>query len=160
MSDSNSSSAHYRRTDIFILVALAALVAWYALDAYQASAHVANLILIAPVAGLTLALCIMELFRGRRRPDDDASTDASNADAPMMPALIAMGCFAGYVLTLEWLGFDVGTFLFISAFLYSRGERRWRWLFAYSLTFALFVALFFASMLPYPMPMLILPSAY
>jgi putative tricarboxylic transport membrane protein len=34
--------------------------------------------------------------------------------------------FVLFVLSLEWLGFDVGTFVFISAFLWLNGERRIR----------------------------------
>ena len=66
-----------------------------------------------------------------------------------------MGLFSAYVLTLNWLGFDVGTALFVGAFLWLQGERRLRWLVGYSLAFALVLTLFFSRMLPYPMPTLL-----
>ena len=55
---------------------------------------------------------------------------------------------------MNWLGFDVGTCLFIGAFLYMQGERRWLWLVAYAVAFAFVVTYFFQQMLPYPMPTL------
>ena len=68
--------------------------------------------------------------------------------------------FCGYVLGLNWLGFDVGTFLFVSLFLLTHGESRWYWAVAYALVFACCIALFFSIMLPYPMPMLLLQEGF
>ena len=67
----------------------------------------------------------------------------------------ALVLFAAYVITLDWLGFDVGTALFVGAFLWMQGERRKTWLVGYSLAFALTLTLFFSRMLPYPMPTLL-----
>ncbi len=58
------------------------------------------------------------------------------------------------------VGFDVGTFLFIGVFLWLHGEKRIFWLLAYSFVFSASVALFFSTILPYPMPMLLLQTAY
>jgi hypothetical protein len=58
------------------------------------------------------------------------------------------------------LGFDVGTTLFVGSFLWLQGERRWYWLAGYSISLGFGLSLFFSAMLPYPMPMLLLQSAY
>jgi len=71
-----------------------------------------------------------------------------------------IGLFFAYVVSLKWLGFDAGTFLFVSLFLWFHGERRWPWAFGYGLCLAVVLSLFFSKMLPYPMPMLVFPSAY
>ena len=145
----------HQQADFVVLLALSSLVIWYLFDAYSASSHFANLILILPVSILVLVLCLIEFIsqlRGLHEPPPDLDPIAS-----MLPVILL---FVAFVLSLEWLGFDVGTFAFICAFLWLHGERRIIWILAYSISFALLMSLFFSAMLPYPMPMLILPTAY
>ena len=145
----------HQKADILVLLALTSVVIWYLFDAYQASSHFANLILILPVSILVLILCLIEFIsqlRGLHQPPPDLDPISS-----MLPVIIL---FIAFVLSLEWLGFDVGTFAFIAAFLWLHGERRIVWILGYSISFALLMSLFFSAMLPYPMPMLILPTAY
>jgi hypothetical protein len=78
----------------------------------------------------------------------------------MLSVLPVIILFAVYVLSLEWVGFDVGTVLFVASFLFLQGERRVTWLIAYSLVFGILVALFFSYMLPYPMPMTFIATDY
>ena len=145
----------HQQADFVVLLALSSLVIWYLFDAYNASSHFANLILILPISILVLLLCLIEFIsqlRGLHEPPPDLEPMAS-----MLPVILL---FVAFVLSLEWLGFDVGTFAFICAFLWLHGERRIVWILAYSISFALLMSLFFSAMLPYPMPMLILPTAY
>ncbi|MBT5169889.1 MAG: tripartite tricarboxylate transporter TctB family protein [Opitutales bacterium] len=139
--------------DLAILVALASLVVWYILDALSSSTQVLNLILILPFTVLTLLLCLIQFIYQLIRP----SVEALSVEA-VKSVLPVIALFAVYTLTLPWLGFDVGTCLFVGAFLWFHGERRWPWIVGYSLSFASIVSLFFAAMLPYPMPMLVFPS--
>lgn len=137
--------------DLIVLLILAGLVVWYFLDARAASASIQNLILILPVTVIVLFLCLLQFFRSvRSQPATDATHPASVRD--VVPAV---GLFVVYVLTLPWLGFDVGTAIFIGAFLWVHGERRVSWVLGYAVSFASLIALFFSSMLPYPMPMLV-----
>ncbi len=142
--------------DLAVLAGLVAFVLWYLADAWSASQSVENLILILPIAGLAVLLCTLDLINQLRK----GPTEEHDSREPMVEIMPVMGLFAAYVLTLEWLGFDVGTLLFVSAFLWLQGERRKVWLLGYSLCFGLLVALFFSYMLPYPMPMLLLPTDY
>ncbi len=138
-----------------VLLVLAGLVILYGLDTYSASSHVLNLILVLPVIAIVLVLCLVQFIIEIRDVKAEAPTRESAADvAPVI------GLFAAYVLTLQWLGFDIGTMLFVAAFLWLQGERRWHWLIGYSISLSFGLALFFSAMLPYPMPMLILQSAY
>lgn len=137
--------------DLVLLAILATLTIVYCFDAINASTHIYNLILVVPVAAIVVALCAIQFFISLR---SDNTEMAENE--PITDVLPSMGLFAFYVLSLNWLGFDVGTFLFVGAFLWLQGERRWFWLVAYSLTFAMALALFFSKMLPYPMPLLLL----
>ena len=145
----------FRVADCVVLLVLASLVILYGLDTYNASRDVLNLILVLPIIVLVLVLCLAQFVIELRTVK--AETPVREPVADVAPVI---GLFAAYVLTLEWLGFDIGTVLFVAAFLWLQGERRWHWLFGYSISLGFGLALFFSTMLPYPMPMLILQSAY
>ena len=141
--------------DIAVLAMLILFTSWYLYDSYTASTHIMNLILVLPLACIIIALCTFELiqqFIKPLAPPDDLESISSVAPV--------MALFAAYVLSLKWLGFDVGTFLFIAVFLWLHGEKRIQWVLAYSIVFAAITAVFFSKMLPYPMPMLLLPTLY
>ena len=144
-----------RKADLAVLLALGGLAGWYLFDAWRASAQVYNLIFVAPVTVLLLLLCLIE-FAGQWR----GAAAAPEALQPVAAAAPVIALFAAYVLSLPWLGFDAGTWLFVSAFLRLHGERRTVWALGYGLAFSLPTALFFSAMLPYPMPMLLLASEY
>jgi len=141
--------------DLIIILALAALSAWYLWDSYTASIHIYNLIFVLPLTLLIIGLCIITFVRAVLNPEAKAQDVESISS--VAPAIVL---FVLYVLTLAWLGFDVGTFLFLFLFLRLHGEKRWSWAFAYSAVFAICVSLFFSYMLPYPMPMLLLPTEF
>lgn len=139
--------------DLLVIVALAGLVVWYFLDARSASTHILNLILILPVTGLILLLCLIQFIRQlMNRSSEVVAVESVKSVLPII------SLFVGYTLTLPWLGFDVGTALFVALFLWLHGERRIPWVLGYSLCFASLVSLFFPAMLAYPMPMLIFPG--
>ena len=142
--------------DLGVLAGLAGFTIWYLLDAWKASASAENLILIVPIATIVLLLCLFDLITQLRT----GVTKEHSEREPVLSILPVMGLFAAYVMTLEWLGFDVGTTLFVAGFLLLQGECRWVWVLGYSLCFGFLVALFFSNMLPYPMPMMLLPTDY
>lgn len=144
-----------RLADLLVLVVLASLVGIYCFDAIRASTSILNLILVLPVTVIVLSLCLIQFVVSV--PKLQSATDQQ---APIADVLPVVGLFSAYVLSLHWLGFDVGTCLFLGVFLWRHGERRWPWLFGYSIGFAFSLSIFFSKMLPYPMPMLVLNSAY
>jgi putative tricarboxylic transport membrane protein len=141
----------HRLADLAVLLLLAGLVTVYCVDAIRASTEILNLILVVPVAVAILALCLAQFVLGvsKLRAEEEPKEPVSD----VVPITLL---FAAYILTLPWLGFDVGTSLFIAVCLWWHGERRWPWVLAYSISFAFALAYFFSSVLPYPMPMLIL----
>ena len=141
--------------DLAVLVVLTLLVITYGVDSVRASTHVLNLIFVLPLTIIVLGLCLVQFVRQVPK-----LTSADEETQPATGVFTVVVLFAAYVLSLNWLGFDVGTFFFLCAFLWLHGERRWPWLFGYSLSFALSMSLFFSTMLPYPMPMLLLGTAY
>jgi putative tricarboxylic transport membrane protein len=155
LSRAHNKAIEYRAADLVVLLVLASLVILYGFDAYRASSDVLNLILVLPVIAIVLVLCLVQFIIEIR--DVRVETPARESVGAVAPVI---GLFGAYVLTLQWLGFDIGTLLFVAAFLWLQGERRWRWLIGYSISLSFGLALFFSTMLPYPMPMLILTSAY
>ena len=155
MSDEPTIVNNSKFGDLLVLVLLAGLVAIYGYDSVRASTHILNLILVLPLTIIVLLLCTIQFAM-----DLATRKNIASEKAPVRDVLPVMALFAAYVVSLEWLGFDAGTFLFLVAFLRLHGERRLPWLIGYSFSFASLMTLFFSSMLPYPMPMLILQTAY
>jgi hypothetical protein len=144
-----------KTADIGVVFCLIGFIVWYGLDAWQVSQSVENLILIVPIGIGALLLCVIELLRqflGYSKPIENAQ--------PVKEVFPVIALFSAYVLSLEWLGFDVATTLFVGVYLVMQGERRWVWVVGYSVCFGLFMAMFFAKMLPYPMPMSLFPTDY
>lgn len=155
MSRQSGTVNKHRIADLLVLLVLASLVGLYGIDAMRASRSLYNLIFVLPVTGLVLLLCLAQFVASV--PKIRTVTEEQEPVAHVVPVV---ALFAAYVLALHWIGFDVGTFLFLAVFLWLHGERRWPWLLGYSIGFASLVSIFFSKMLPYPMPMLILTSAY
>jgi hypothetical protein len=169
MDEPAAMSSKHRVADLLVLFALTTFVVLYCIEAVLASTDILNLIFVLPVSLGTLVLCAVQFVanvRGQRAdpvPQDmqtpplAADEGAGPADVePIRTILPGIGLFAAYIASVPWLGFDVGTCLFLAAFLRLHGERRWLWLIGYSVAFGFAIAFFFSRMLPYPMPLLIL----
>lgn len=142
--------------DLLILMALAGFSLWYLFDAIRVSSDVRNLLLILPLSIVVVGITLLEI--AMRVKQGTLLTRLEAEGEPLHHTLPVVALFAAYVISLETLGFDVATVLFVAAFLVLKGERN-AWLVgAYSLAFGVGVAFFFAQMLPYPMHMLVLPA--
>ena len=141
--------------NLVVLSAISLFIMWYLLDAYSINASMENLILIGPVGILTLGLCFAEFIRFLKNSEKSEEQEENIRD--VIPTMVI---FSGYVLSLEYLGFDLGTILFIGIYLRVNGEKSWKWIIIYSLLFGILIPYFFSLMLPYPMPMSILPTDY
>ncbi len=133
---------------------------WYLWDAYRASARVENLLLILPAAVVVMLLCgwIIGGFlvhAGRRTETYLRRCRETPKEKKPVSVFGAMCILAAYVLCMDWIGFDLATFLFMMALMFLQGERRPLWLGGFSLLFSVLVSLFFEYMIPYPMPMLL-----
>jgi ABC-type sugar transport system permease subunit len=138
---------------------------WYLLDAYRASSSSENMLLILPAAIVVIGLCLWiigtTLYRDFRRksaqslPEKEKLSEEKSSEKKPVSVLGAMSILACFVLSMDWIGFDVATFLFMFALMFLQGERRLFWLGGFSLIFAVLVSLFFEYMIPYPMPMLL-----
>ncbi len=137
-----------------VILCLAAFVLWYSIDTHNASSSLENIILILPIAAITLCLCLYEFFTQKDMQEKEEEKESISS---VIPVIIL---FTLYVLSLEYLGFDIGTVLFLGLFLFFHGENRFPWILGYSLVYGFIIAYFFSQMLPYPMPMMILPTDY
>lgn len=140
--------------DLLLSILMVALTIGYVFDAVTASTEVVNLIFIVPVAAgilvLSGSLILKEILSSKKERDRD------DDDADLRSVYKAMALFVGYVGTLGWLGFDVGTAVFIGSSLWVQGVRKPLAVFAFSSLLGFGLAAFFQFMLPYPMPMLLL----
>lgn len=132
------------------------LSCWYLSDAYKASSSTENLLLIFPAAIVVIALClwiigstVFEVMKA------GAAEEEEKEEKKPVSVFGAMCILAGFVLSMDWIGFDAATFLFMVALMFLQGERRPFWLGGFSLVFSILVSLFFEYMIPYPMPMLL-----
>ena len=157
--------------NLAVLLALFLYTAWYLWDTWQASTQIYNLIFVLPLTVSILLLCLLTFLKEllvadstaqdvSEAPEESTKTAGSieTEESTRTETFKVVLLFVGYVVTLPWLGFDVGTFIFIALFLYLAGEKKWQWALGYSLVFAFSSALFFSYMLPYPMPLLLLPG--
>lgn len=129
------------------LVGFAGFVIWYALDAWRASPHVENTILIVPTSIIALLLIVAILPQAVRF--EKATAPTTEEASPSKPApwserhraeLSAVGqmiLLGGFVFLIPVMGFDIATFVFVAASMFVMGERRWPLLLLYPALFAL-----------------------
>lgn len=147
---------------VALVLFFAAVTIAYFADAWTASSTVRNMVLILPATVLSLVLCVIvaigAVLEGRGTAET-APDETAEAPAPLLdrakPALL-MALFALYIFTLPWLGFDVGSAVFVAAALLLDGERRLHVLLPVAIVFALLATLLFRWLLPYPMPLMVL----
>ena len=171
-------SPHRPRIDwghLSLVLLFAGVTIAYLADAWAASSSLRNLVLLVPVSTLSLILCafivvdVVRGFGGGRQGVEGAGEEAQAArSGPTVKTVhgrslverfkpvVLMALFALYILTLPWLGFDVGSAVFVAAALVLDGERRLWLTAAVSIGFALAATLLFRWLLPYPMPTLVL----
>lgn len=134
--------------DLTVLAGLAGMTLFYAYDWYSASSHLLNVIMVLPLTALMLCACLLQFFFSARQKAAPAQDDTAAME--QVPIMVLFGL---YVLSLNFLGFDLATFLFIAISLRLHGERRLLWLASYALVFSAATTFFFSAMLPYEMPL-------
>lgn len=153
MSELQNQRITHRSIDLAVLLTLMVLITAYATHVGSISTHILNIVMVMPVSILALILCCLELC-SKTKP---VAKEELESFSSVLPAILL---FSAYVLTLQWLGLDVGTVVFVALFLWLHGERRWYWAVSYGVVFGIGAALLFSKLLPYPLPMLILESEY
>lgn len=159
---------------LFLVLFIAGSVIWYFFDAYTASSNIQNIILIAPASLGAIALCLIvlyQIFRAaykkkseptQKIPSSRQKVSAGNGSSRNQAKgilkqisryriLAYIITFGFYVGSLEVIGFDISTYLFIGIVMALQGERRIWILVGYSLVFGTLAVWLFGLMIPYPM---------
>lgn len=139
-----------------LLAVIAAVVVVYLLDARATSLKVNNLLLIQPgsiLALILVALVVPQCFK--RVPVSEAEERKEDlSDLGKVGALAA--AFGAFATTLEIVGFDVATFLFMVVGLFVCGERRWWLILVFSAVFTALLIYGYGAMIPFPFPLTVL----
>ncbi len=148
-----------RRVEWGHLVLLALIIGSaiaYLLDARATSTATNNIALVQPTSVFVFILGLLVLSQAFPKTDgDDAETRASERAELIRVGLLA-AAFGVFILSLETLGFDLATLLFVAGGLYLCGERR-VWVIAlYALLFTLIVVSGYQWLVPFPFPMTVL----
>lgn len=132
---------------VLLLGGFAAYALWYANDAWSAQSKVQNMLLIGPAAALALVIIAALLLKEIQRavsdapvpPEDDPAADVPTGDAdqrsfrqvwgtPLSAILLLV-----YVLSVPFVGFDIGTVTYIALCMLLQGARDWRVIVPFSL---------------------------
>jgi hypothetical protein len=152
---------------LVFLIVICGAVLWYLLDAVSVSTSPHNLLLIAPlsVAVLVLAAFVVpQCFKpdASAKPNHHGITMSGTRELRSSGArdLLLIGGVAAslgaYVFLLNVIGFDIATWLFGLAVMFTCGERRPLPLVVYPLAVAIVLIAGFHALLPFPMYTVIL----
>lgn len=142
----------------FVLNSIALYCGWYFFDTYTTSTSINNLIFILPatLVAFALYLIILPSVLVQNTEDQGGRTEIlKKLKANAMPALLVVA-FALFVSSIERIGFDIGSYLFILLGLIICGERNWISLLLIPPIATVLLVLGFNLMIPYPIPLTII----
>lgn len=140
---------------LVLLAVIGTVVVAYLLDARATSLNTNNLLLVQPAALLAVALVVFVLPQCFRRvAPQDAPPPERLGDLGKVAALAA--AFGALALTLEVVGFDVATFVFMVVALFICGERRWWLNLGFSSVFTTLLIYGYGAVIPFPFPLTVL----
>lgn len=154
------------REHLVVLALILGFVVWYLWTATAASPTFSNLILIAPVGVVAIALLLyiaaVEISGPRTRAQLPPAAEAERAaHAPQqrfrtssIGAVVTLMAFFGvFVAAMPYVGFDISTFFFTLATLWLLGERRVVFSLVLALGTAIAVSIAALTLLTFPMPL-------
>lgn len=151
-----------RRIDwghLALLAVITTVVIAYLLDARAVSLKTNNLLLVQPAAFVALALVLIivpQLFV-RRAAEVDTDAEARMEERMRMVRVAGLATLFGFfVFSMEAVGFDVATFVFITVGLVICGEKRIWLVVPFAAVFTVAVIYGYQLLVPYPFPLLVL----
>lgn len=129
----------------------------YLFDARGVSTRTTNLLLVQPLAILCVVLAAIVL-RGVVAPKEiEADTSAPTETRMDLARCVALIAALGFLaFTLERIGFDVATFLFMAFSMAVCGERRWWVNLGFSAIFTVLLIYGYGTITPFPFPLTVL----
>jgi len=144
---------------IAFISTLAAFCAWYLYDARLNSADFADLLLIQPIAIGVFLVYFYIVCNAVTVERHDVAAPAALPERERIERLAAIRIFGSmalvtlYVVSLNWIGFDVATFCYVAASLLLLGERRWWVVVLMPVLFCGICVLLFNELLQMPLPL-------
>lgn len=129
----------------------------YLFDARAVSTRITNLLLVQPLAIICVVLAGIVL-RGVLAPKDTEAEAPVQTETRMDLArcLALIGALGFLAFTLEVIGFDVATFLFMVFSMAVCGERRWAVNLGFSAIFTVLLIYGYGTITPFPFPLTVL----
>lgn len=142
---------HVSWAPLLLVTLLAGVAAAYLLEARGVSLNPQNLLLLQPTAWLVLLLWAVLAIGYLRTPAQvHEGPVESRADFGRVIAMVV--AFAGFILVLEPLGYDIAIWGFTLLALIIGGERNKLALLIFPVVFSLFITIGFRMLVPYPFP--------
>lgn len=150
---------------LLVIAMIAVICAAYLRDTLATSTHVNNILFVLPASIIALLLCaaivpqavrkvtVDKVLEPAHKAEEDAPSDTWRDLGWIALLVISFGLF---VYSVERIGFDVASWLFITLGLFICGERRVLALILYPPVAAVLIVLGFRALIPYPMLTLIL----
>lgn len=157
----HKSPATFPWGEVLFSLGLIAAFLIYARDVYVDARGLTDWLLILPAALLGSAallvivlLKLLDWYRHRNIGSNNKMVAENNTlpAASAKQAVIFIGLLAAYVALIPYIGFDIGSFLFLFAALRLQGERRWWFLLSFSAAVAGIVVYLFVELLAVRMP--------
>jgi hypothetical protein len=139
-----------------LLAVIAGIVLFYWMDTRATSLRLNNTLLVQPASVIALILVALVLPQCFRRVAADAP-EAHPADLSELGKVALLAAVFGvFVFSLETVGFDVATFLFMVVALFVCGERRWWVILPFSAVFTAGLIYGYGALIPFPFPLTLL----
>lgn len=140
-----------------LLAVIVATVIAYLLDARAVSTRTTNLLLVQPlsiVALILAAVVLPSLFV--REDSEEAKVREGETRADLGRYFALMGGLGFLAFSLEIIGFDVATFVFMVFAMAVCGERRWLVNLIFSAIFTVALIYGYGTITPFPFPLTVL----
>ena len=126
---------------------------WYFFDAYSNSKSISNMIFIAPATVVVsfLYLLILPSLILKKEAAKSKPIKEIVYQRIIIPSFLVLA-FAIFISSIERIGIDIASYLFLSVSLYICGERNWIILLILPPVTSIALVLSFRSMIPYPLP--------
>jgi hypothetical protein len=139
-----------------LLAVIAGVVIYYWMDTRATSLRLNNILLVQPASVLALLLVLLVLPQCFRRVASDAPEAQPTDFTELGKVALLTAAFGAFVFSLETIGFDIGTFLFMVVALFLCGERRWWVLLPFSAIFTTALIYGYGYLIPFPFPLTLL----
>lgn len=154
---------HVEWSHLAFLTAMAFIVIAYILNVRAVSTNLNNTMFVQPVAIIAISLYLFiayHCFHAVGEPGEPVlpAVEEEPAEEPIETARVVgmMAALGIYAFTLNFLGFDIATWLFALASMFICGERGILRLIVFPLLLAVAIVFAFRFLIPFPMPTTIL----